>query len=470
VQITMKMRRRDVLKASGMAFAGAVTSKLIDRPLFAQSNASIERDVCVIGGGSAGTYVSVRLGDYGKSVVILERTGRLGGHAETYIVPGLGVPIDIGVVDFEATPVVENYFDRFKVNYVPSPTSGGTSVNVDLRTGLPLSNYTPPSEAAIGAALSTYYEILATKYPYLDAGFQLPDPVPQELAEPFSNFVTTYGLQALVPTIFEYAQGAGNLLQDPALYVLKLFSLSVVQALFGAGFLNLPAGTAQLYTAAAQYLGANVIFNAGLRSVKRTGSKIQVLADTPAGPVTIHCGKLIWSAPPTLLNLAPVDLDSLEISVFSKLQAKCYTTGLATISGLPENVSINNLAANTPYNLPPLPGLYTLQPTVPGLYLAFFGAQEPLPSPAVEALIQLQVESLSRAGTYPARFEGFQIFSNHSPFQLGVTGEQIGAGFYTQMNSLQGRHDTYYNGAAFQTNDSSLIWQFTEELLPQILA
>jgi hypothetical protein len=38
------------------------------------------------------------------------------------------------------------------------------------------------------------------------------------------------------------------------------------------------------------------------------------------------------------------------------------------------------------------------------------------------------------------------------------------------MNSLQGRHNTYYNAAAFQTNDSSLIWQFTEELLPQILA
>ncbi len=194
-----------------------------------------------------------------------------------------------------------------------------------------------------------------------------------------------------------------------------------------------------------------------------------MLADTPAGPVTIHCVKLIWSAPPTLLNLAPVDLDSLEISVFGQLQAKCYTTGLATISGLPENVSINNLAANTPYNLPPLPGLYSLQPTVPGLYLAFFGAQEPLSSAAVEALIQLQVESLSRAGMYLARFEGFQIFSNHSPFQLGVSGEQIGWLLHAN-ESLQGRHSTYYNGAAFQTNHSSLIWQFTEELLPQILA
>jgi hypothetical protein len=465
----MKIRRREVLKSSGRALAGAVTSQLLDRPLFAQRNTVIERDLCVIGGGSAGTYISVRLGDYGKSVVLLERTGRLGGHAETYIVPGLEVPIDIGVVDFEATPVVENYFNRFQVSYVPSPTSGGASVNVDLRTGLPLTNYTPPSDAAVEAALATYYDILATKYPYLDAGFQLRDPVPEELAQPFSTFVDKYGLQALVPTIFEYAAGTGNLLQDPTLYVLKLFSLSVVNALFGAGFLNLPEGTLQLYSAAAQYLGDNVIFNAALRSVNRNGSAIHVLAQTPSGLVTIRCAKLVWAAPPTLLNLAPVDLDPHEISVFGQLQAKCYTTGLVSISGLPENVSINNLGADTPYNLPPLPGLYSLRATVPGLYLAFFGAQQPLPSAAVEALIRIQVESLSRAGTYPAQFAGFQIFSNHAPFQLGVTGREIAAGFYARMNSLQGRHSTYYNGAAFQTNDSSLIWQFTEELLPQIL-
>jgi hypothetical protein len=37
-------------------------------------------------------------------------------------------------------------------------------------------------------------------------------------------------------------------------------------------------------------------------------------------------------------------------------------------------------------------------------------------------------------------------------------------------NEFSAGASTYYNGAAFQTNDSSLIWQFTEEQLPQILA
>jgi hypothetical protein len=252
--------------------------------------------------------------------------------------------------------------------------------------------------------------------------------------------------------------------------VLKLFSLNVVSAILGGGFLNILGGTVQLYNAATQYLGSNVVFNASLRFINRTGPRIQVVADTPSGPVTILCSKLVWSAPPTLLNLAPVGLDATEISVFSRLQSKCYTSGLAAISGLPAGLSITNLAPNTPYNLPPLPGLYSLQATVPGLYLTLFGSDDPLPTPAVEALVQLQVESLALAGTYPTRFEGFQIISNHTPFQIGVSGDDIAAGFYARMNALQGHRNTYYNGAAFQTNDSSLIWQFTEELLPMIVS
>jgi heterodisulfide reductase subunit A-like polyferredoxin len=48
----------------------------------------ITRDVCIIGGGATGTYSAVRLReDFNKSIVIVEKTGRLGGHTETYIDP-----------------------------------------------------------------------------------------------------------------------------------------------------------------------------------------------------------------------------------------------------------------------------------------------------------------------------------------------------------------------------------------------
>jgi heterodisulfide reductase subunit A-like polyferredoxin len=42
---------------------------------------TIVRDVCILGGGSTGTYAAIRLSqDMGKSVVVIEKTERLGGH------------------------------------------------------------------------------------------------------------------------------------------------------------------------------------------------------------------------------------------------------------------------------------------------------------------------------------------------------------------------------------------------------
>ncbi len=54
------VHRRDVIKA---ALAGAVAG--FSRSVVAQSRREVlmERDVCVIGGGSAGTYTAVRLRD-----------------------------------------------------------------------------------------------------------------------------------------------------------------------------------------------------------------------------------------------------------------------------------------------------------------------------------------------------------------------------------------------------------------------
>jgi hypothetical protein len=49
------MHGRDVLKASAMTFGGAVASNVMNRPLLAEGNPVFEHDVCVVGGGSAGT-------------------------------------------------------------------------------------------------------------------------------------------------------------------------------------------------------------------------------------------------------------------------------------------------------------------------------------------------------------------------------------------------------------------------------
>lgn len=63
---------------------------------------TITVDVAIIGGGATGTYAAVRLKDYGKSVLVIEKSGRLGGHTETYFAtdapaPFTGAPVDYGV-------------------------------------------------------------------------------------------------------------------------------------------------------------------------------------------------------------------------------------------------------------------------------------------------------------------------------------------------------------------------------------
>ena len=59
---------------------------------------------------------------------------------------------------------------------------------------------------------------------------------------------------------------------------------------------------------------------------------------------------------------------------------------------------------------------------------------------------------------------------DHSPYLVVPPLEAAKAGFYDGLVSLQGQHGTYWTGAAWQSYDSSAIWNFTEyEVLPMIL-
>jgi flavin-dependent amine oxidoreductase len=469
----MHLRRRDLLKVASSTAAGVAATKLTMPTASASEGNPIVRDVCIIGGGSAGIYTAVRLGDLGKSVVVLEQKDRLGGHSETIDDAATGgVPIDIGVVVFENIPLVTNYFARFGVPLAPLNLTGGPTSYVDFRTGVTVAGYAPPGPAQLGAALGEYLELLATQFPYLDSGFQLPNPVPADLLAPFGDFVTKYGLQALVQIAFDFGQGLGNLLGDPAIYVLKNFSLSVADALATGNFLTAPGGSSQLYVNAGKALGSNVFLEAEVLRVDRSNpNAIEVDFVTPSGLKRVLCKKLVVACPPTLSNLRPVDLDPFETALFGKFRSNYYATALVKMTGLPLGLSVSNIGADTLYNLPPLPGVYGISPTaVPNLWNVKFGNPSWLPDFVVQAMIVQSLERIAKAGTYPIAFEEFIAFSSHAPFEMMVSSDDISRGFYTDLNSLQGRHDTFYNGAAFQTNDSSLIWAFTETLLPQIVA
>jgi hypothetical protein len=430
------------------------------------------RDVCVIGGGSAGTYAAVQLKSFGKSVVVLEKLGRLGGHAQTIFVNN--VPIDIGVQAFDGdNPLVASYAAQLGVPLAPLSFTSGLppAANVDFHTGASVA-IPPLDPVAFGTAFGTYFQILQTQFPYLDSGFNLPNPVPPDLLLSFGDFATKYGLDPIVMTAFQFGQGIGDLLKTPALYVLKLFSLTTAGAIATNAFLHVPTGNATLYDAAAGFLGADVIVDAHVVAAARRPGVVEVLVETPNGPVVVQAGKLVVAIPPTLLNLAPLIPDVQEISLFDQFHANYYATSLVQVNGLPPYVGINAVAANTRDNLPVLPGLYGLEVTaLPGYYVALYGSTCWIPDEIVKADIVKSVNRLGTSGTFPgASFGSFITFSSHAPFEMMVSTSDIAGGFYSRLNALQGHRSTYYTGAAFQTNDSSLIWRFTAELLPQLLA
>ena len=78
----------------------------------------ITKDIAIVGGGSSGTYSAVQLKDLGKSVVVIEQTGRLGGHVNTFHGPSSGTFIDYGVQVFHKFDIAKNYFDRLNVSVV----------------------------------------------------------------------------------------------------------------------------------------------------------------------------------------------------------------------------------------------------------------------------------------------------------------------------------------------------------------
>jgi hypothetical protein len=473
----MHLRRRSILKFLSYSVAGIAATGLRSRSASARTT-TIERDVCVIGGGSSGTFSAVHLRDAGKSVVVLERKQRLGGHTETYVDPGTGIPTDIGVVVLHDIPAVRNYFARFNVPLIQLPPDafGGPNANFDFRTGQQ-QTITPPSPAAVSQALGAYFgylQQLKATYFDLDSSFDLPNPVPADLTMKFADFVTKYSLGAMVNTAFQFGQGIGDLLNMPTVYVLKLFSSQVLSSLFAGSFLACPFGNSQIYEQATQFLGDDVLFGSELVRAFRNKNGVTVHVDTPDGRHVIHAKKLLVTCPPTLDNFSAFDLDRLEASTFGKFRSNFYYTGVLKLEGVPAGLSVTNVDAHSLYNLPQLPGIYGLSPTrVPGLWNVKFGSTVPLSDFEVKATIVSQIHRLSDATFFPSRPRVVDIatFSAHAPFELHVRGDEIAQGFYGTLSSLQGRNSTYYNGAAFQVHDSSLIWQYTQDhVLPLLLA
>jgi hypothetical protein len=177
----------------------------------------------------------------------------------------------------------------------------------------------------------------------------------------------------------------------------------------------------------------------------------------------------LFTAPPTLPNFAGFDLDFQEFAAFARFKHHHYWTAVVGIDGMPPAVSLVNTAPETPFNLAPLPGIYSIGPSAaPGQFNVKYGSDQHLPDALVKHNIKRDIERVATASAHGLKFKGFGVFKNHSPYSVVAAPQQIRSGFYADLQALQGRNHTYYSGAAFQTHSSAAIWAHLEELLPTI--
>ncbi|KAA8651009.1 hypothetical protein EYZ11_004300 [Aspergillus tanneri] len=445
---------------------GAALADQFDTSNYAPEDV-ISRDVCIIGGGSTGTYATINLKDRGQTVVVVEKESVLGGHTNTYTDPKTGTKIDYGVRSYSNYSVVRDFFARFDVPLTEYTFDAEHQVFVDFQTG---QNF-PKFNASFD--FLAYIAQLA-KYPYLSTSWSLPDPVPEDLLLPFRDFITKYSLQDIAFTIWEYSWGCGDILEQPTVYILKAVDQPFVEGLEQGLLTTARLNNHEIYDKALEELGSDALVSSTVSAAQRTeGEKVKLVVQTPNGKKLVVASKVVVTMPPKIENMQPLGLDSQEESIFQQFDNSAWYVFVVTDTGLPVGYSFQNVrpSSHSTFKIPPLPGMYNLNPTpVDGIFAGWYGgpnavSQEDAKSDILRSIAHVR-KGLNIFTTDKTRF---LACDSHTPFQLTVPADAIRNGFYHDLEGLQGHRNTWYTGAAFLSHHAGALWNYTHQLLPSIV-
>jgi hypothetical protein len=420
----------------------------------------IEKEVCILGAGGAGCYTAIQLQDRNISTIVLEKSSRIGGHSETYRERGDRNFCDIGVRLYPDVPIVRQYYDRMGVRLTSVDLTKGRRIYVDVKTGerAPVKE---PNPLLIWFALWRYERIIKKNFSFLEKpGIQLPATVPEDLTLPFEAFLHKYKLGRSYKPITHYLQGQGAVKNLPALYALKNISPAVTKCARTNSFVAAASGVDTLYEKIQVKMGEALRCNVQVQSIRRNVEVIEITATQDRSPLNIRCRKLYVTFPPTLTNMESFDLDQQEKSVFEKFKSFYYWTVMVKISGLPTDTVFFPIDGTDPLTGQVIPGIYTIVPTsMPETYNILYGSEQPLTEQEVLDDITGFVQRMSNNLTgQEIKLDSVDLFRLHTPFGTHVTPDEICNSFYQSLLALQGHRNTYYLGAAVDTNESRSVW------------
>ncbi|KAI9045048.1 FAD/NAD(P)-binding domain-containing protein [Aspergillus affinis] len=427
----------------------------------------VTRDIVVVGGGSTGTYAAINLLDLGQKVVVVEQESVLGGHTGIYIDPQTNTTIDYGVQSFANFSVVREFFARFHIPLVRFSVNAST-IYADFESGELFLNSTPSYDFDA-------YKAHLNRYPYLSTGWDLPDPVPEDLLLPFGEFINKHSLQDIAYAIWSSARGSGDILRQPTVYILKAVDGPFVKGLSEDTLTTEGHNNYELYEKALRELGPDAIVSSTVIAAQRSTDGVKLVVKTPNGKKLISASKLLVSVPPNLENMELFDLDGRENGLFQRFNHSAWNIAVVANTSLPTSYRFLNIGTdNGTYRIPQLPAIYSINPTaVKGIFYVWYGVSQAAAEADVKADISTTIERLSRAidgSNERTRKVRFLTYKSHTPFQLAVSIEEIESGFYRELQALQGYRSTWYTGAAFLSHHAGQLWNFTQALLPSLAA
>lgn len=161
----MKLERRSMLKAMGLASVGALTPGLLKGEVLSKpyeiKKQTINTDILVVGGGTAGVIAAIQAGRAGRKVVLVENGSQLGGTTTTAGVnfPGIffawGKQV-IGGIGWELVQETTALNDDVLPDF--SQPHGDAHWNHQVRVNAPLYTMLAESKCLEAGVQIRYYE------------------------------------------------------------------------------------------------------------------------------------------------------------------------------------------------------------------------------------------------------------------------------------------------------------------------
>jgi len=366
--------------------------------------------------------------------------------------------------------------ERFNITTGTLPRVSLNRTYVDFETGKVVKDYIPPPTNDSSAALNKYTELARQYADYLAPGFwNFPEPgdIPEDLSMPFSDFVAKYKLEAMVPAIFEITvMGLGDPMPVPTMYVMQAFGAPIQ----GSGSFNPISGNnMELYQKIEKLLGADVRLNSIIGDSRRSDDGVElVVIDLISQTATlVKAKRLLIAFEPVSSNMNFLDTDDQEMAVFNKWEWTDVQCGIVKHSSLPVGVSLDNTPqAAAPRN-------YLELPKMPFVARYDWMGQDYFRILMVgdkaynewKSLNQMDSTVKRMLKTDEERDEDVTLvaFMDHGPMHLHVGTEELKKGFIQDQYALQGLRSTWYTGAAWSMQFTTVLWEFNEVLLPKLL-